>query len=226
MCRLLVIKSETEFAMKPHLETFARLCRKSKEYQGHGWGAVYLDKNKPVIYKHLDPIWGHDFRGFGATRFLMVHARSAFQDRDIAIENNMPFIDADIDADTDTDPDFRYGFMFNGELRGVRIKADGRIGAEKIFNFIKRMNKGSMTDAFKKAVTLIPKRTAYIRAMNIIMADIKTRAVYLCSLFNREPDYFTMHIKRRDSGFIICSEKYPGETGWAALPNHHIEVLT
>ncbi len=40
--------------------------------------------------------------------------------------------------------DDQFIFIFNGELRGVRIKADGRIGAEKIFNFIKRFNSDNM----------------------------------------------------------------------------------
>ncbi len=57
---------------------------------------------------------------FPTTKRLIVHARSAFQDKDIVVENNMPFYDD------------KYIFIFNGELNGVKIKSDGRIGAEKI----------------------------------------------------------------------------------------------
>ena len=45
----------------------------------------------------------------------------------IKIENNMPFTGGN------------YVYVFNGELRGVRIKEKGRIGAEKIFNYINRL---------------------------------------------------------------------------------------
>ena len=46
-----------------------------------------------------------------------------FRNEGIAVENNMPFLSG------------RHGFVFNGELRGVRIAATGRIGAEKLFRF-------------------------------------------------------------------------------------------
>jgi predicted glutamine amidotransferase len=215
MCRLLVIRSAREFPRVPHLQIFARICRDNKEYQGHGWGMVSLVNDKWETYKHLEPIWKHDFQGFGPARFLMVHARSAFRDQDIALENNMPF--------TDT----RCSFMFNGELRGVKITAEGRIGAEKIFNFIKRLNKGKQDrfDAFKKGIRLIQKRTTYIRAMNIIMVDMKSQAIYLSSMFQQEPEYFTMQVKKQPGGIIIGSEKYPGETGWIRIPNQTIEVI-
>ena len=212
MCRLLLVKSDKGFEIRPHLERFAEISKNSKEYQGHGWGAVFLRNGKREIYKNIKPIWEDDLNGFGTAPFLMAHARSAFRDEGIAIENNMPFID-------DT-----YNFIFNGELQGVRIRADGRIGAEKIFNYIKRFDKGDMTEAFTKGISLIRKRTAYIRAMNIIMSDM--HSVYLCSLFNGEPDYFTLQMKRENGRLIICSDRYPGETGWTGIKNNTIEVIT
>jgi len=201
--------------MKPHLDTFAHICKESKEYQGHGWGAVYLAGNQWKIIKNLDPIWTSDFDSFETARFLMVHARSAFRDQDICIENNMPFMDQ------------RYSFAFNGELHGVRIKSEGRIGAEKLFNFIRRLNINREVNiaAFTKAVETVQRRTAYIRAMNMMMADVLTQKVYLCSLFHQDPEYFTLFVKRRSNGFIICSGKYPGESGWKTIPNNTIEVF-
>src|SRR5512136_2582737 len=95
---------------------------------------------------------------FPRTSFLIAHARSAFEDRDITVENNMPFSDGE------------RIFIFNGELRGVKLHEQGRIGAEKIFNFIRRFDRGDTLAALKKAVELIRKRTRYIRGMNIIMA--------------------------------------------------------
>ena len=41
-------------------------------------------------------------------------------------------------------------FVFNGELRGVRVKADGRIGAEKIFNYVKRFDRGDLGAALER----------------------------------------------------------------------------
>ena len=106
---------------------------------------------------------------FPSTNRLIVHARSAFQDKDIVVENNMPFYDD------------KYIFIFNGELNGVKIKADGRIGAEKIFNFIKRFNNENMMNALIKGVEIIIKRSSYVRAMNIIIAD-KERGLCLFNL--------------------------------------------
>lgn len=212
MCRLLFVKSEQVFDIKPHLETFARICKNSKEYQGHGWGAKYMVNGKQLMYKNPNPIWEHNFEGFPKTTCLMVHARSAFRDEGITIENNMPFTD------------HRYSFIFNGELRGVKIKSEGRIGAEKIFNLIRRMDKGDMELAFNRGIRVIQKQTGYIRAMNMIISDMDS--VYLCSLFNQETDYYTLHRRHYGNGFIVCSEKYPGESGWEAIPNNTIEVFS
>jgi predicted glutamine amidotransferase len=91
MCRLLAVKAEPPFAITPHLEKFATISKHSKEYQGHGWGCAYQDKERTwQIYKNINPIWEDDLSGFPDTRLLVAHARSAFEDRDIAIENNMP----------------------------------------------------------------------------------------------------------------------------------------
>ena len=38
MCRLLAVRDRTPFAIEPHLDRFAQICKDSKEYQGHGWG--------------------------------------------------------------------------------------------------------------------------------------------------------------------------------------------
>jgi len=134
VCRLLTIKSETPFAITPHLKKFAAIAKNSKEFQGHGWGCAYLDETGGwEFYKNINPVWQDEFDQFGETTLLVVHARSAFEDRDIIVENNMPFFDS------------RTVFIFNGELRGVKIRAEGRIGAEKIFNYIRRFDKGDST---------------------------------------------------------------------------------
>lgn len=206
MCRLLYVKSENQFEIEYHLKKFAEICETSKEYQGHGWGMAYLVDGQWKYYKNINPIWECDFKDFGKTQRLVVHARSAFQDKDIFIENNMPFYDDN------------YVFVFNGELRGVRINAEGRIGAEKIFNFIKRFDKGNISEAFEKGTGIIKKQTDYIRAMNIILLSKNKTNVY--SYFNEDDNYFTMHKKETENSLIICSAPYIDENNWEQLGNN------
>ncbi len=120
--------------------------------------------------------------------------------------------------------DDRYVFVFNGELRGVKIKESGRIGAEKIFNYIKKFDKGDFLQTLKKAVGIIERKTRYIRAMNMIISD--KQAVYVASQFRSDPDYFTMHYKQSNGELIICSEKYPDENNWQKIANYTIKVFT
>ncbi|MCF6269545.1 MAG: hypothetical protein L3J41_07535 [Melioribacteraceae bacterium] len=205
MCRLLFVQNKNNFLISEHLLKFASIAKNSKEYQGHGWGCSYLLDGNWVHYKNIKPIWEDDIKEFGKTKRLIVHARSAFEDRDIVVENNMPFYDN------------KYIFIFNGELRRVKIKADGRIGAEKIFNFIKRFDKDGMENALSKGVDIIKKKSAYVRAMNIIIAEIDK--VHYSSLFNEDAEYFQMYFKQSKNELIICSEIYPNETGWNKIEN-------
>ena len=211
MCRLLYMRSEQEFDIAEYLEKFAFISKNSKEYQGHGWGFAYLKNDQWHVYKNINPIWQDNFDIFGKTTILIGHARSAFQDKNIRIENNMPFTSSDII------------YIFNGELHGVKIREEGRIGAEKIFNFILRFNKGNLFDALKKGTAIIERRSKYIRAMNIIMADKKL--VYLSTLFNEDKEYFTMHVKKKGNKLIICSDPFPEENGWRKIENRTIKVF-
>ena len=206
MCRLLFIQSVESFDPKPHLKAFSEAAKNSKEFQGHGWGCAYLINDEWQYYKNIDPIWEHSFENIPITTRIVVHARSAFKDEGIVIENNMPFHD-------DT-----HVFIFNGELRGVKIKSEGRIGAEKIFNYIKRLsNEQNFQETFKKAIGVIEKRTDYIRAMNIIMAT--KNSVYISSLFNDDPNYFTLRYFENETIKIVCSEPYSLIDGWKNFDN-------
>lgn len=205
MCRLLYVRAEREFEAAEHLKPFAALARDSREYQGHGWGCAVHRGGEWVLHHDIRPIWEDDLDRFGRTRALVAHARSAFQDRDIRVENNMPFGDG------------RRVFVFNGELRGVRIQEAGRIGAEKIFNYIKRFDRGDTLSALQRAVGIIQRRTGYVRAMNLIIAD-GDRA-YLSTVFNEDPEYFTMSERRGDGRLALCSEPYPGERDWRGIPS-------
>ena len=142
----------------------------------------------------------------------MVHARSAYKDEGIIIENNMPFYDDS------------YVFIFNGELQGVKIKSDGRIGAEKIFNYLKRFEKeDNMLESFTKGLQIIEKRTDYIKAMNIIIAT-KSEA-FVSSLFNERDDYFTLRYYENDSTKIVCSEPYPLIKDWQKIQNKSFTII-
>ncbi len=213
MCRLLVAKSKTPFAVEPYLRSLAEVAQSSKEYQGHGWGyAVLDDRNEWAVQTNIKPIWEDDLDRLSETRLLIAHARSAFRNEGITVENNMPFCDD------------RYAFAFNGELRGVRIQEEGRIGAEKIFNFIKRFDRGNLAAATIRATEIIRKRTEFIRAMNIVIADRHT--VCVSSLFNDDPDYFTMHRKSIADGFVVCSQPFGPADDWTPIANDSIQVLT
>ena len=205
MCRLLTIRSQTPFAIGPHLEKFSHIAQNSKEYQGHGWGCAYQGlAGHWRFYRNIKPVWKDDLSRFGKTTLLVAHARSAFEDKDIIVENNMPFCDG------------RTVFIFNGELRGVKIRAEGRIGAEKIFNYIRRFDRGDTQQALTKAVAIIKKRTRHIRGMNIIM--VNETGIFVSSYFTEDESYFTMSY-RQGNCLAICSDPYPAEDNWQTIAN-------
>jgi len=206
MCRILFAKSEKPFAIADLLEAFAKISRDSREYQGHGWGFARLDKGEWQQYHNIKPIWEDEFSPSIETTVLLVHARSAFRDEGIVVENNMPFSDG------------KSIFIFNGELRGVKVKSEGRIGAEKIYNYIRRFDKGDLTAALAKGVDIINKRSTYVRAMNIIMSDGVQHS--LSSHYGEDPDYFQMHRKHTDDMQMVCSQPFEGESDWQSIDNH------
>lgn len=205
MCRLLYVRSSEEFEISGYLKKFAEISKNSKEYQGHGWGFSFLKNGKWENYKNIKPIWEDNLSEFGKSKIVIAHARSAFQDKDIFVENNMPFYDE------------KTIFVFNGELRGVKINAEGRIGAEKIYNFIKRFDKGDFSEALKKGIEIIDKRTEYIRAINIIVAE-KEKA-HVCCFYNEDPGYFNLKFKQTDETLVICSDSFTNETDWKLIGN-------
>lgn len=206
MCRILFAKSDEPFSITALLEPFANLSRDSREYQGHGWGFAWLDKGEWRQYHNIKPVWEDDLSQFSETSLLLVHARSAFRDEGIVVENNMPFSDGESI------------FIFNGELRGVKIKSEGRIGAEKIYNYIRRFDKGDKLAAVDKAVDIIKKRSSYVRAMNLILSDGEQHV--LSTNYSEDPDYFQMYKKQADNINIICSQAFPGENDWQPIANN------
>ena len=206
--------------MAGHIDALAAISLDSPEYQGHGWGCAWLDRGRWRLYHHIAPIWEDPWRPPGQTTLLVAHARSAFRDEGIRVENNMPFTDGE------------RVFIFNGELHGVRIRERGRIGAEKVFNFVKRFDRGDFRVALERGLKVIEKRTRHMRAMNLIVAD-RAQRVHVATNFREDPEYFQMHVAQTDVARIICSDPYP-ESGPVAhdgttavwTPLHNGTVLT
>jgi predicted glutamine amidotransferase len=214
MCRLLTIRDQTPFSIAEELKKFATIAKNSKEYQGHGWGCSYRNQDGEWHhYKNIKPMWEDNLEQFGETTILIAHARSAFEDRGIVVENNMPFYDE------------KFIYIFNGELRGVKIREEGRIGAEKIFNFIKRFNEGNATRMLNKGTEMIGKRTKYVRAMNIILTEADTDKIVVTNIYNEDEDYFQMWYKILGKRIAICSNKFPGEEDWEKISTSRVSTF-
>ena len=206
MCRILYARADAPFSITGLLRPFAAMARESREFQGHGWGCAWREDDGWRQYHNIQPVWEDDLEQFGETRLLLVHARSAFRDEGIVVENNMPFSDGES------------AFIFNGELRGVRIQSEGRIGAEKIYNYIRRFNKGDLCAATRRAVDIINKRSSYVRAMNLILSDGKQSC--LSSGYSEDPQYFQMYRKQDLEIDLVCSRPLNEETDWNPIENH------
>ena len=91
MCRLLLVHNPSGISPNRHLEEFKGISQNSREFQGHGWGCAWLtsagDWN---TYHRIHPVW-EDEQQFPETPLFLAHARSAFRDEGIVVENNMPF---------------------------------------------------------------------------------------------------------------------------------------
>ena len=212
MCRLLWLRAPKPVQVTQHLEAFAAICEHSSEYQGHGWGCAWLDDNQWRFYHSITPIWQDALDGFNDTSLFLAHARSAFRDEGIRVENNMPFTNGN------------RVFIFNGELSGVRIRESGRIGAEKIFNYSNRFLHLGTLPGLQKTVEVIEKRTRYIRAMNLIIAT--PQQSLLSTQYNENQSYFQMHRASTDRFKIVCSEPYHlPDAKWQTIENRTVTEL-
>ena len=237
MCRILCAHASAEFETAPHLAALAAIARDSPEYQGHGWGCAWREDGRWRVYRDISPIWEDPNRPAARTTLLLAHARSAFRDEGIVVENNMPFRNGE------------RVFAFNGELRGVRMRERGRTGAEKIFNTVLRFeggrgagrggrqtglgaHRGDLGAALTKGVAAIERRTRYVRAMNIVVAE--PLRIHVASRFNEAPDYFRMHkgrvqMKGRVGEVqVVCSQPYPADFGpgqWTPVPNGAVQTF-
>ena len=206
MCRLLCVHSQRPFAIESHLDVFAAIARDSREYQGHGWGCAWLEGGSWRLYRDIRPVWEDRREHFGETTLLLAHARSAFRDEGICVENNMPFDDG------------RHVFIFNGELRGVRIREQGRIGAEKVFNYVKRFDRGDMHQALE-AWALRHREAHALHPGDERHHGERDPGPRLLP-FRRGPRLLPdAGTRRRQHVRIVCSDPYHGTTGWARIDN-------
>ena len=90
-------------------------------------------------------------------------------------------------------------------LPETRIKERGRIGVEKVFNFVKRFDRGDFRLALERGLEVIQRRTRYVRALNMIVADT-AQHVHVTTNFREDPEYFQMHCAELADTRVICSD--------------------
>lgn len=203
-----MMRGQTAFEARPVLDAFREACRDSREYQGHGWGATWRSDGTWERYRSLTPIWDDEVELPKEVDFLVVHARSAFRDEGIAIDNNMPFYRGD------------RVFVFNGELQGVRLRVPGRIGAEKVFHLIQDRDEGDLSAAVAAADSLLVSKSARVRALNVAVTD--GERIYASCRYTESPEYFTLHFREGEIA-AVCSE--PLDASYAPMASGERRVI-
>lgn len=203
------MSSKENIKINDYLKEFADICEKSltpdNDRQKDGWGIFTLEQ----YYKSIKPIWTEKFLfdKFLSSKLLVVHSRSAHSNEN-DIELNQPYVDQGL------------VFIFNGLLKNVKIKIDGKIGAQKLFNLIKKIYQENNNDYWKKFFKYVIDNTEFIVGMNIILLDLNLKKLNLISVFNKHPDYFTLRLYQDENLIIVCSQplskfnfqKLPSET--------------
>lgn len=214
MCRILGLQAEQPVDAAPWIEAFARRCRDSQEYQGDGWGMSWRDNGSWRRYRSIRPIW-EDTIELHATRLVLIHARSAFRNEGIVVQNNMPFLSRDL------------AFVFNGELHGVRLSAPGETGAARLLHLLQRFSAAAGGDtlaALARLDALIALRSDYVRALNIVVSD--GHSLFINSRYSEDHDYFTLHtasVPSEQGMRIVSSETISAgevQPDWLSIPNN------
>jgi len=216
MCRILAARSLRPVNPRPFLTAFADRCRRSKEYQGDGWGVAWWADGEWTAWRTTEPIWSSEPPDVPATTLFLAHARSAFRNEGVVVANNMPFVDGPL------------AFAFNGELRGVRLQAPGETGAWRLFHLLRRFADTAAGDgeaALRRLDMVATTRTEYVRALNIVASD--GDRIWVNSRWGEDPDYFTLWRAslRSRTGCVSMVASEPLEVAarttlsWQPVPN-------
>jgi predicted glutamine amidotransferase len=222
MCRILAVRSVRPVAPGPFLRAFALRCRGSKEYQGDGWGVAWREGGAWRTWRTVEPVWSKEPPDVPATTLFLAHARSAFRNEGVVVANNMPFVDGSL------------AFAFNGELRGVRLRAPGETGAWRLLHLLRRFTDAAAGDvgaALRRLDAVVMARAEYVRALNVVASD--GDRVWVNSRWGEDPDYFTLW--RASLGppagrvSVVASEPLDLPSGttrsWEPVPNGVTEEL-
>lgn len=201
MCRFLLVKFNKDISPKTLLEEFAQMCQESKteegDWQGDGWGVAWYGKKGWKVKKSLLPIW-EEREKFGRvpkTRALVVHARSAtFAKHKGNIDYNEPYLSG---GDC---------YVFNGMVQGVRLAAEGEIGAQKVWSLLqKELEINKPFHALENISEMLKKNSREIKGLNIGLAS-KDNFFVLCGK-QGNGDYFTLRKLLNEDLEIVCSEE-------------------
>lgn len=203
MCRFLLYKSNRLTKPEKILRLFANMAKNSQaldgDWQGDGWGISWLDnKNCWQTTKSQNPIWNdmNKFSSIPVNKLFVIHARSAsFPQHKDNVNYNQPYVNNN------------YVFVFNGLLKGVRIKSDknSEIGAQKIWSLLQNILKTHPPlVALNKLKQILLNNSEKIQALNIGLSDKKN--LYSLCYFSSNPDYYQLHYFSKNNTNIICSE--------------------
>jgi len=222
MCRILALCASEPFDVNPWITAFSGQCQASKEFQGHGWGVASRTTGGWRHHRSIQPIWDNADHQVPASHLVIVHARSAFRNEGIVVENNMPFLSRDL------------AFAFNGELRGVKLDVPGTTGAAKLLHLLERFRAsadGDVGAALERLDQVVARRSEHVRALNIVVSD--GRQLWANSRFADDPDYFTLHeawLPGISGGLrVVSSERFDVlglSPEWTAIPNHARRLIS
>src|SRR3989344_871330 len=220
MCRFLIIKSKTQINLVDILNQFALACEKSiapdGERQRDGFGNAWRENGKWNNKKSLLPIWEEEnvLKDIPETSLLVVHARGSGFEKDRGIiDYNEPFIEGDI------------CFVFNGMIRGVKIKRklEGRIGSQKIFSLTKeKLDKRNSKEVLEYIKTTVLNNSEKIEGMNIGLVDDE-EITALCQ-YSDNKDYYTLNYCHNTNLIMISSEAF-GDYDWKQFKRGEVKTF-
>ena len=202
MCRFLALKSANKIEPQSLILKFAEGAKNSRspdgDWQGDGWGICWLDDSGNwSIYKSLLPLWEDcaAFESIPATRYLLLHARSASFPKDKNnIHYNQPYSNE------------QYAFVFNGLVKGVKLpfSLEGHIGAQKIWSLLKKYLKHDTPhNALIKLKDTLNEYSTDIYALNIGLCDKSD--IFSINIYKEHPEYYQLHYHTAPGGAQVLT---------------------